>query len=123
MKKELRLKVYNKFGGKCAYCGNLIEHKKFQIDHLHPQRLSHFYDSEKMKELYNLKGTNDDFENLMPSCRRCNHYKRAELLEDFRKKLLTLHKRIMKQYIVKVGLDYGIVKMAEWNGKFYFEQL
>ena len=65
----------------------------------------------------------NSFENLMPSCRRCNHYKRAETLEGFRRLMKTLHKRIQGQYITKVGIDYGIVKVKPFDGIFYFEEL
>lgn len=34
--KKQRLEVYNKFGGRCAYCGHKIEYKDMQIDHIKP---------------------------------------------------------------------------------------
>ena len=122
MKKEYRLKIYNKFNKKCCYCGNDLEYKNMQIDHLHPQCRSHYYQSDLMKKMYNLQDkTVDDFNNLMPSCRRCNHYKRSLTLEEFRERMKTIHERIADIYIVKVAIDYRIVKINKWNGKFYFE--
>ena len=41
MKKELRQKVHFKYCGKCAYCGKNIKYKEMQVDHIHPQHLSH----------------------------------------------------------------------------------
>ena len=35
----------------------------------------------------------------------------------------TLHERIRNDYIVNVGLDYGIVELKPFDGKFYFERL
>jgi len=119
-----RQKVYEKYDGRCAYCGNKIEFKKMQVDHLIPKALysvKHdclLVDARKFTD-FNL----NDFPNLMPSCRRCNHYKRAYTLEDFRHVMKTLHERVMKQYITKVAIDFGIVKIEPFNGSFYFEQV
>ncbi|QBX26365.1 hypothetical protein Javan318_0025 [Streptococcus phage Javan318] len=35
----------------------------------------------------------------------------------------TLHERITKPFIARLGLDYGIVKIEPFNGKFYFEEV
>ena len=72
--KNTRVAVYNKFDGHCAYCGRHIAYNDMQVDHFKPQRAWNPEDS----------GT-DDIENLMPSCRMCNHYKRAHDLETFRR--------------------------------------
>ena len=77
-----------------------------QVDHIQPK-------SRKGK---------DDIENLNPSCRRCNHYKRALTIEEFRKQLLTLHNRLKKVYIAKVAVDFGIITYHTWDGMFYFEK-
>ena len=112
MNKKLRIKVYNKYNGRCSYCGRKIEYEDMQVDHLIPQR---------MFNVYRVEGINK-FSNLMPSCRRCNHYKRAETLETFRHNLITLHERIMKNYICKVGVDFGIVEIKVFDGIFYCER-
>lgn len=123
MKKAERIKVHEKHDRRCAYCGKEIEYKDMQVDHMHPKCLGHFYESERSREYYNLKGDNvDNFENLMPACRRCNHYKRSFRLEDFRKMVKTINERLFKNYIAKVALDFGTVKQVEWDGKFYFEK-
>lgn len=103
--KKIRIEVHNKYEGRCAYCGNTLLYKDMQVDHLKPQRK---------------KGT-DDLINLMPSCRRCNHYKRALSLKTFRDRMKTLHERIENDYITKVAIDYGIVTVKPFSGKFYFE--
>lgn len=105
MKKELRTAVYQKYNGHCAYCGKPISIFSMQVDHIHPKR----------------NGGNDDINNLNPSCRSCNHYKRAQDLESFRQYMLTLHERIQKDYITKVGMDFGIVRIEPFGGKFHFE--
>lgn len=100
--------IYMKYDGHCAYCGTMISYKEMQIDHIIP-RCSALCDPMAIS-------------NKNPSCRRCNHYKRAETLENFRKQMKTLHERVMNIYIVKVAVDFGIIKIEPFDGKFYFEK-
>ena len=59
----------------------------------------------------------------MPSCHTCNHYKRANSLENFRDWLLgELIDRLMKVYIFRVALRYGMITINGWDKKFYFEK-
>jgi len=109
MNKKKRMEVYEKYGGRCAYCGKEIKYKDMQVDHIVPQRL------------YCDKQEADCIDNLNPSCRRCNHYKRARSIERFRELIITLHKRIKEQYICKVAEDFGVITVKPWDGKFYFE--
>lgn len=102
MNKQTRLAVWEKYGHCCAYCGREIKLKDMQVDHIMPKCSG---------------GTEYN-----PSCRRCNHYKRAHNLEMFRHMLKTLHSRVRDIYICKVAEDYGIIKIEEWDGKFYFER-
>lgn len=107
MTKRTREQVYQKYGGRCAYCGHEIAMKDMQVDHIIPQRL----------------GGASSLENYNPSCRVCNHYKRATRLEAWRTIFLGgLIKRIRKIYIVKVAEQYGMVTFHEWDNKFYFEK-
>lgn len=114
--KKMREQVYNKYSGHCAYCGKELEYKDFQVDHLIPYQRERFG-----------KYTEEDiecFENYMPACRRCNHYKRAHSLEVFRKMIEDIPKKLVRDnYIYKVGLDYGLVKQEERRIVFYFESL
>ena len=102
--------MYGKYGGHCAYCGKKLAYQDMQVDHIDPQR--HYGD----------RGKADRVENLNPSCRRCNHYKRAHSLEKFRFLLKTLHQRVREIYICKVAEDYGVIKIEDWDDKFYFEK-
>ena len=102
-----RQKVYEKYNGHCAYCGKPITIKDMQVDHILSKR----------------NGGTDDIDNLNPSCRMCNHYKRAADIETFRNVLLGgLIKRLMKIYIFRVALDYGMITINGWDNKFYFEK-
>jgi len=99
--------VYNKFGGRCAYCGNEITLKTMQVDHAKSKR----------------NGGTDDYENLMPSCRLCNHYKRGGDIETLRWLIAGLLERLQRMYIFRVAISYGLVAKNEWDGKFYFEKI
>lgn len=102
-----RQAVYQKFGGRCAYCGKPIDFKDMQVDHVVPK----------------FDGGTDDISNLFPTCRRCNHYKRAETLESFRSMVQAIPVKLMeREYIFKVGVDFGFFTDQEQSVKFYFEK-
>jgi len=113
--KALREKVYNKYEGCCAYCGRKIEYRQMQIDHYYPQSRARYY-LRRHKIDVHAEG------NLMPTCRRCNHYKRAAHPEQFRKLMKTLHERLESIYILKVAVDFGMATIKPFDGKFYFEK-
>lgn len=69
MKKRDR--VYHKFGGLCAYCGDPIKRDELCVDHIKP-----LFD-----------GGESDISNLNPSCRKCNSIKQNLSIEDFRLRL------------------------------------
>jgi 5-methylcytosine-specific restriction endonuclease McrA len=121
--KEERNIIWMKYTGHCAYCGKLIEFKEMQVDHYHPKCLTNCIRSPKMVELYKLPDEIDDISNKMPSCRRCNHYKRGHTIKGFRQLMTSLHERLVKNYIVKVAVDYRIITIRPFSGKFYFEQI
>ena len=107
-KEKQRQSVYEKYGGHCAYCGEHIEYKDMQVDHVNAKR----------------NGGIDSIENYNPSCRLCNHYKRASSLETFRNELLAhVVDRLMNVYIFRVALKYGMIEIKEWDRKFYFEKI
>lgn len=113
--KKTRQKVYEKFGGRCAYCGRKIEYKDMQVDHLIPIRQA----EEGKVDWREVENEN----NYMPACRMCNHYKRANSLELFRKYIQEIPKKLRKNYIYKVGVAYGNVIENEKPIEFYFEQV
>jgi uncharacterized protein (TIGR02646 family) len=110
--KKTRLAVYEKYDGHCAYCGREIRYEDMQVDHFKPQRAWNAQDC----------GT-DDIENLMPSCRMCNHYKRAHSLDVFRQYIASIPAKLRKNYIYKIGVIYGNVLENPKEIKFYFEKV
>lgn len=105
--KATRRKVYERYNGRCAYCGEEMLYTEMQVDHLVP--LSSY-------------GT-DDLNNLMPACRRCNHYKRANSLEGWRKMLEEIPQKLERDsYIYRVAIDYRLVEPKPHKVVFYFEE-
>jgi 5-methylcytosine-specific restriction endonuclease McrA len=123
MKKEIRLKVFNKYGGHCAYCGCELKYKDMQVDHIHPQYLKHWLKSEVMMRDSDVKVKDiDDFENLNPSCRACNFAKGTETLEAFRREIGLKIKRIERTFNWRLLEKYGLVQKIEKPVLFYYEQ-
>lgn len=110
--KALRQTVHEKYNGHCAYCGRKIAYKDMQVDHFLPLRAWGIEDA----------GT-DDIANLMPSCRMCNHYKRANSIETFRRYISEIPRKLRENYIYKVGIVYGNVIEHEKPIIFYFEKV
>lgn len=114
--KKVRLDVYAKYDGHCAYCGKKLEYKDMQVDHLIPFQRERFkkYSEEEI----------ECFENYMPACRRCNHYKRAHSLEVFREMIEEIPFKLTRDnYIYKVGLDYNLIEEHRQKVVFYFEKV
>lgn len=105
--KNIRVQVLKKYDGHCAYCGKTLDLKLLRVDHLHPHYL----------------GGEDHIDNYMPACYQCNFYKSTHTIEDFREKLLSLHERIAQPFIARLGMQYGIVSITKFDGRFYFEKV
>ena len=107
--KAERKRVYEKCNGRCAYCGCRIALDEMQVDHVIP--------------LHSEMGTND-FENLMPACRSCNHYKSTMSIEKFREMLEGIPGRLIRDScIFKIGLRFGTVLYRRQHIKFYYERM
>lgn len=97
MNKKDRLRVYVKYNGHCAYCGRNITYGEMQVDHLIPKRYVEI-DLATQEEI-------DSFNNLMPSCSKCNHYKRAHSIETFRDMIGRIPEKLFRDnYIFNVGV-------------------
>lgn len=110
--KKTREAVYAKYDGHCAYCGRAIDIRDMQVDHFLPLRAWSIEDA-----------GSDDISNLMPACRMCNHYKRANSLETFRRYIAEIPCKLRENYIYKVGIVYGNVVENAKPIKFYFEEM
>ena len=107
-----RQAVYKKYNGRCAYCGKNMTFKRMQVDHLHPQCLKH----------YQPDLDNNRFENLMPSCAKCNNYKGGMRLELFRSELQKQVSRLRNDARFDRALRFGQIDIEETPIVFYFEK-
>ena len=105
-----RLAVHKKYNGHCAYCGIKIAYEEMQVDHFWPQFLKHWQDED-----------NNRFENLMPSCRKCNNFKSGMRPEEFRKELSKQVSRLLKNTQFDRALRFGQIIINEHPIIFHFE--
>lgn len=110
--KETRQAVYQKYNGRCAYCGKPIAYKDMQVDHFLP-----------LRDWGGENALSNNISNLMPACRMCNHYKRANGLETFRRYIAEIPRKMRDDYIYKVGVAYGNIVENEKEIVFYFERV
>lgn len=129
MKKKDRESIYNKYGGRCAYCGCVLE-KGWHVDELEPCR--RLYAKEKIPGEWKWRQKHVGYahperfsiENQMPACPSCNINKHSGSLEDFRGMILGFMKHlneISTQY--KVAKRYGLVTENIKPVVFYFETI
>ena len=119
-----REKIYKKYNGHCAYCGEEITVKQMQVDHIIPKR--HY--SEKHKCLivdlreFREYGLND-YQNLNPSCRSCNNRKTAMTLEEFRDEISKQVTRLHRDSTAfRLAKRFNQIKITESPITFYFER-
>jgi len=111
-----------------AYCGEEITLKAMQVDHIKPKRNFPRYDG----GYYHcplLGGTQvthdvDAMENLNPSCRKCNNFKTAMSLEEFRRELEAQVVRARRYSVnFRMAEKFGLIQAEERPIVFYFEKL
>jgi hypothetical protein len=113
--KSERQKVFEKYNGHCAYCGCEISFDDMQVDYLIPLRLAELGRVSTDKVM--------SFENYMPACRTCNHYKWGNSLEGFRKIVDRIPKKLIRDNCTyKAGIKYGVLEANKKPVKFYFEK-
>lgn len=103
--KKQREQVYKKYNGRCAYCGQKIEYKEMQVDHV------------KAKYL----GGKNETENYLPTCRACNFYKSTFDIEAFRKRIETIPERLNKIFVFKLAIKYGLIEVKDKKVNFLME--
>lgn len=105
--KSVRIQVYNKCNGRCAYCGKEL-HGKFQVDHIKPT-FRGWTDEEMARHKIGERGT-DDIDNLLPACARCNKWKATWSIEQFRNEIsLQIQRLNAFSSNYRLALDYGII--------------
>ena len=120
--------IKNKFGGKCAYCGEDLPERGWHVDEVMPVRRNYYYDRSKGKHVQSKKNPmrhpeRMHIDNQFPACAQCNINKHDFSLEDFRKAILGYMKHLNErntQY--KMAKKYGLVKENIAPIVFHFEK-
>jgi len=98
--KSKRQKVYQKYGGHCAYCGKKLSMTELTIDHVKPSS----------------QGGSDDIDNLRACCVNCNMTKGQGSLRFLRLALA------WPTMIISDMVDFPSALKASKSYKFYYEK-
>ena len=124
LNKNSRKLIFNKYGGKCAFCGYDLN------------KGWHVWDIEPIKTVVTSGGKlakiNDEIENLMPACKKCgslrirNRHHKMDI-EEFRKEIMSgldfLRHGCMSSSNYNRLIRFGIIKETGNNLIFHFEAL
>jgi hypothetical protein len=125
MSKAEREAIFNKFGGKCAYCGCELQ-KGWHVDEVEPCRRKYVWDRER-GEWKHVGFSHPDrlhIDNQNPACASCNINKHSMSLEEFRSAIVGFMKHLNEintQY--KIAKRYGLVQETVKPVVFYFETI
>lgn len=104
--KKKRQATYEKYGGRCAYCGEQIKYTEMEVDYLKPVQ----------------QGGKMELDNLLPSCRVCKRNRKNRQLDKFRKRLQDIPKTLERDCDYRLGKKYGLVHEEPAPlVQFYFE--
>jgi len=124
MTKGKRDIVFNKFAGRCAYCGCELD-KGFHVDELLPVRRNTVYDKEKRKHVHDGSCQHPErlhLDNQYPACPSCNINKHSMSLEEFRNLITGFMKHLNEKSVqYKIAKRYGLVQENIKPVIFYFE--
>ncbi len=126
MNKNQRQIIYEKYGGKCAYCGCELR-KGWNVDHIEPCWHTWSEQAVKLMEQASngrttIKKGKNCIENYNPSCPRCNKWKSTYSIEQFREEIAAQIKRLKRDSSqFRMALDYCLIEETEKPVVFYFE--
>ena len=116
---DKKLSIYNKYGGKCAYCGCEISLDNFNIDHV-ISKCEYESDRHRFPSPFKIEG----FDNLTPACCSCNNFKRAHTLSVFRSEIEQQIRRLRRYHpTFRLAERYGLLSCIDKKIVFYFEKL
>lgn len=96
----IREDVYEKYDGRCAYCGCELDMKEMQVDHF----------------IAHMEGGEDTLENYMPSCSICNRVKSTLSINKFKDEIRhcgKIHRKRKKPIMAdsdKIAIKYGLTE-------------
>lgn len=131
LNKKQRQIVFDKYGGRCAYCGCELE-KGWHADHLEPCRrivkTESVLQPEGYKKVERLIGySNPDanhINNYMPACPSCNINKHSDTIERFRASIAQ-YVNSLNLYSVqyRMAKKFGLIQETGNPVVFHFEKI
>lgn len=115
-----REQVWKKYGGRCAYCGEPIELKDMQADHIKP--IFRGWDDQLKAHLPEGHLGDNSIENFNPACRACNFRKGTSDIEGFREALEHGLDCCRRDFTYRMMVRYGLVVEQPKKVQFYFEK-
>ena len=135
MKKADRQKVFDKYSGRCAYCGCELM-KGWHVDEIEPVERGVKYLTDEQGN--RLRKENGDhltkaymkyperitLSNQNPACASCNIQKHSQSLETFREQVAQFIESLNKYHsIYRFAKRYGLVQETGIPVVFYFEKV
>ena len=119
---EQRASLLGRFGGRCAYCGEVLG-KKWQADHVEPVKREGKWVAGKFVLSGEMEHPErDHIGNLMPACVPCNNNKGPLSLAAWRKSLNHLPDVLQKNYSAwRHAHRFGLVLLGRSEIQFHFE--
>lgn len=124
--RENRQKIFDKYGGRCAYCGCHLG-SNFQVDHIVPVFHNDSDEDFERRSTHGKKTKlvvrgSDEESNYNPACIRCNRWKATMSIETFRKEISQQVIRARRESCnFRMAEDFGLIKETGVEVKFYFE--
>jgi 5-methylcytosine-specific restriction endonuclease McrA len=128
MSKKNREILFNKYAGRCAYCGDPLV-KGWHVDEILPVRRNFIWDQTKKRYIIDKNTPMQHperlhIDNQNPACASCNINKHEMSLEEFRvfiANFMNHLNNISTQY--KIAKRFGLIAETNKEIKFYFETL
>lgn len=122
--KKQREILFQKYGGKCAYCGFDLQ-KGWHADHIEAVIRNSHWNPKTYRWEFDGTYVNPEknhIDNMNPSCASCNINKHQLTIEQFRD-LIQNFVNSLNEYTVqyKIAKRYGLIKETEKKVRFYFE--
>ena len=116
--KKLRKRIYDKYNGRCAYCGIDLK-KRFTINHIEPKFRGS--NDEELKRNFRIRGKSE-MSNYNPCCNSCNSSKSTMSLEKWRSEINKKYNRLIRDSSsFNLLVRFGMIKRTG-NCIFYFEK-
>lgn len=121
--KQQRAALREKFGGRCAYCGQPLG-ERWHADHIEPIVRNDWFQRAGIK--VPPRGPDhphrDTLENMNPACPPCNIDKHSMPLEDWRALMQRSNEVLMRDVSTfRRAVRYGLVTLSDKPIVFYFE--